>query len=247
VLGFVALAGCAGSSDAGEKASVESRLVGRSLEQIVIAPAPGRPLLVLLHGRSSSAAKLLDLGLEKELARLGKHAPAVVLVDGGDHSYYHDRADGRWGAYVIREAIPAAIRASKADGARVAIGGISMGGFGALDLARLYPSRFCAVGGHSAALWRKGGETPAGAFDDAADFARHDLFADPLRPGTRVWLDVGRDDPFHDAGVAYASLLRRNGADVQLHVWPGDHSSGYWRRHLRAYLAFYVDALAHCP
>jgi len=50
-----------------------------------------------------------------------------------------------------------------------------MGGFGALDLARLAPSRFCAVGAHSAALWFSGGETPAGAFDDAADFERHDL------------------------------------------------------------------------
>jgi S-formylglutathione hydrolase FrmB len=49
-----------------------------------------------------------------------------------------------------------------------------VGGFGAYDLARLNPGRFCAVGGHSPALWRSGGETAPGAVDDAEDFARHD-------------------------------------------------------------------------
>ena len=135
-------------------------------------------------------------GSGKELERLGPRAPAVLLVDGGDHSYYHDRRDGPWGEYVFREAIPAALERLRADPDRVAIGGISMGGFGALDLARLHPGRFCAVGGHSPALWRTGGETPAGAFDDAEDFSRHDLFdgskarprrgLDRRRPGRSV-------------------------------------------------------------
>src|SRR6185437_613719 len=84
------------------------------------------------------------------------------------------------------------------------IGGISMGGFGALDLARLAPRRFCAVGGHSAAPWRSGGETPVGAFDDAGDFARYDVVGIARRhprlfENARVWLDVGTDDPFRSA------------------------------------------------
>lgn len=35
------------------------------------------------------------------------------------------------------------------------------------DLAMLHPGRFCAVGGHSPALWFDGGETAPGAFDSA--------------------------------------------------------------------------------
>ena len=50
-----------------------------------------------------------------------------------------------------------------------------MGGFGALDLARHDPSRFCAVGGHSAAVWTTAGATARGAFDDAEDVARHGI------------------------------------------------------------------------
>jgi S-formylglutathione hydrolase FrmB len=63
----------------------------------------------------------------------------------------------------------------------VAIGGISMGGFGALNLARLDPRRFCAVGGHSAALWASGADSAAGAFDDAADFSRNDVIGTATR------------------------------------------------------------------
>jgi S-formylglutathione hydrolase FrmB len=53
--------------------------------------------------------------------------------------------------------IPEVVKRFGADGRRVAIGGISMGGFGAYDIARLNPGRFCAVAGHSPALWRTGG------------------------------------------------------------------------------------------
>ena len=238
--------GCGGGGDM-ERLPVDSDLLGQTLEQGVYDPGEaGRPLLVLLHGRGSDPLDVWTLGLRAGLEQLGSRAPAVLIVDGGDHSYYHDRRDGRWGEYVIREAIPAALRQLRADPKRIAIGGISMGGFGALDLARLHPSRFCAVGGHSPALWRTGGETPAGAFDDAEDFARHDLFGDPARGRAPVWIDVGTDDPFLDAARGYAQLLQRHGRQVTLHVTAGGHDRVYWKRHLDEYLRFYADALARC-
>jgi S-formylglutathione hydrolase FrmB len=245
VLAALLLGGC-GAAEL-ERLQVESSLLGRGLEQGVYDPGePGRPLLVLLHGRGSEPDDVWTLGLAGELERLGDRAPAVLLVNGGDHSYFHDRRDGRWGTYVLEEAIPAALRRLRADPARVAIGGISMGGFGAFDLARLHPDRFCAVGGHSPAVWRTGGETPAGAFDDAEDFARHDLFGGPYRGRASAWIDVGRDDPFHDAATAYGRLLREHGRSVALHVWPGGHDRDYWKAHLRQYLAFYANALERC-
>jgi S-formylglutathione hydrolase FrmB len=174
-----------------------------------------------------------------------------VLVDGGAASYYHDRASGPWGTYVVKEAIPAAVARLDADPDRVAIGGESTGGFGALDLARLWPGRFCAVGAHSAALWRTGGETPAGAFDDAEDFARHDLFGAvdstaSLYGYTPMWFDVGSIDPFRTADTSLAQLITSKGGNVVLHVWPGSHGDAYWRSHMEAYIAFYADALARC-
>ena len=231
--------------------SVDSELLGESLEQIAVLPAGGevRPLLVLLHGRGSEPDQWLSDELFAELRRLGPTAPAVAIVAGGE-SYYHDRSDGPWGSYVLDEAIPAALERTGADSGRVAIGGISMGGFGALDLARIAPRRFCAVGGHSPAVWRSGGETPLGAFDDAEDFARHDLFVaagngEPFGRGA-VWLDSGQDDPFVEATRGLARELRRAGATVQLRVWPGGHQGDYWRRHTPDYLRFYAQQLSLC-
>jgi poly(3-hydroxybutyrate) depolymerase len=231
-----------------QRFTLESRLLHRRLHEILVLPdAKPRTLLVFLHGRSSAPADTLSDAFFKGLNALGSRAPAVLLADGGDHSYWHDRSDGPWGSYVLREAIPAGLARSGADPHRVAIGGVSMGGFGALDLARIAPRRFCAVGGHSAALWFQGGDTPAGAFDDAADFARHDVLASarsrsPYR--APVWLDVGTGDPFREADTALARALRADGAAVTFHVWPGAHGPTYWRRHMAAYLRFYAGACA---
>jgi enterochelin esterase-like enzyme len=228
--------------------TVHSALVHRDLHEILVSPGGdrrNRALLVFLHGRSSAPDSNLRQPLFDALHDLGARAPVVLLADGGDHSYWHDRRDGKWGTSVLREVIPAALSRSHADPGRVAIGGISMGGFGALDLARLAPRRFCAVGAHSAALWFRGADTPAGAFDDAEDFARHDLirFA-----GTRalypseVWIDVGRQDPFLQAETALARELRSRGTRVRLVIHAGGH--GGWSGRMGEYLRFYAAACA---
>lgn len=248
VLAVLALAGCGGARTT--HLTLKSKLLRRSIEQSVVLPpgnSKGRPLLLLLHGRSSHPDDLDSHQLHDQLKRLGDRAPIVVLVNGGDHSYYHDRADGKWGSYVLREVIPTVARRYHADSTRVAIGGFSMGGFGALDIARLAPGRFCAVGGHSAALWGSGGETPAGAYDDAEDFERHDVIGaargnSRLYGRTRVWLDVGTEDPFLHANSELAHLLR----GATFHVWNGVHGPSYWWPHLDDYLSFYASALQHC-
>jgi S-formylglutathione hydrolase FrmB len=234
--------------------NIASRFVHRSLPVVAVVPAGGgngrRPLLVFLHGKGGDENSELDDAMFAALARLGPRAPDVVFPYAGSDSYWHNRTGGDWGAYVLREVIPQAIRRLHADPRRVAIGGISMGGFGALNLARLVPQRFCAVGGHSAALWASGGETAAGAFDDAEDFARNDVIGaarvhDPYR-GMAVWLDVGTEDPFRATDTRLAAELRRDGQRVQFHVGPGGHDGSYWSAHWNNYLRFYAAALARC-
>ena len=228
--------------------TLRSALVHRDLHEILVLPAGGcrgKELLVFLHGRSSPPGSNLRQPLFDALHDLGRQAPAVLLADGGDHSYWHDRRDGSWGRSVLREAIPAALARSHAEGHRVAIGGISMGGFGALDLARVAPTKFCAVGAHSAALWFRGADTPSGAFDDAQDFDRHDLlrFA---RARTLyhvpVWIDVGRADPFLQADTALARELLAHGTHVRLVVHGGGHSG--WSARMGEYVRFYARACA---
>lgn len=149
----------------------------------------------------------------------------IAFPDGGEHSYWHNRPEGGWGRYVMREVIPTVSRRFGIDPHRVAIGGISMGGFGAYDLALLHPGRFCAVGGHSPALWFEGGETAPGAFESAADFERNDVVGmvrgnPDAFAGIRVWNDSGDEDPFRGYDEGFVEYLRGNGADLSAHSWP---------------------------
>jgi poly(3-hydroxybutyrate) depolymerase len=235
--------------------TVHSHFVGRDLVEVAAIPGGAsdspRPLLVFLHGRGGHPGDFFQDEFYAELARLGSRAPIVVQLDGGNHSYWHDRRGGRWGRYVLREAIPAAVRLLGADPKRVAIGGISMGGYGAFDLARRSRRRFCAVGGHSPAFWLSAGQTAPGAFDDAQDFARHDVYGfvrSRRRPyGTvPLWIDHGDRDPFSPYDAEVVRALRADGSDLTSHVWPGEHETAYWRAHTAAYLRFYADALARC-
>jgi S-formylglutathione hydrolase FrmB len=243
--------------------ALPSKLFGRRVDEVGIVP-PGderRALLVLLHGRhdrprrasvntsKSGPASMLSNALLTGLAQLGERAPIVVLVNGGKHSWYHDRRDGRWASMILDEAIPDAVRRFHARADRIAIGGISMGGYGALHLAALRPHEFCAVGGHSAALYESFAASAPVAFDNAADFARNNIFRAARQgrfDGLPVWIDGGVSDPFFDADAAFVSLLQGRGVQVSYHVWPGGHTASYWNAHMAEYLRFYVSALSQC-
>jgi S-formylglutathione hydrolase FrmB len=236
---------------------IRSQAVGRRLGVNVIVPAKTkprdeRPLLVFLHGRGGSDDTFVgNEAVYEGLAKLGRTAPIVAFPDGGDHSYWHDRREGKWGRYVMREVIPQVEKRFGTDPHAVAVGGISMGGFGAYDLALLHPNRFCAVGGHSPALWFDGGETAPGAFDGAADFDRNDVVGmvrgnPDAFVGMRVWNDYGDADPFRVDDEGFVDYLRADGADLSAHTWSGGHDGSYWTRHWPAYLRFYANSLASC-
>ncbi len=235
---------------------VESQAVGRELGVNVIvpphvAPRGDRPLLVYLHGRGGYEGTFNDAVFRGLPSLHGHRGVVVAFPAGGVHGYWHNRRDGDWDSYVVDEAIPLVVRRFGIDPQRIAIGGISMGGFGAFDIALHHPGRFCAVGGHSPALWFDGSETAPGAFDDAADFERNDVVGtvenDPEAFGNaHVWIDYGTEDPFRVYDEGFASAMEAGNADFTSHSWPGAHEGGYWDAHWPAYQQFYIHALEHC-
>jgi S-formylglutathione hydrolase FrmB len=235
---------------------VKSKAVGRDLGvNVIVPPNPGpreeRSLLVFLHGRGGYEGTFNDAVFRGLPSLHGRRGPIVAFPAGGVHGYWHDRADGDWGKWVMDEVIPLVVRRFGVDPERLAIGGISMGGFGAYDLALKYPGRFCAVGGHSPALWFDGSETAPGAFDSAADFERNDVVEmvqnDPGAFGdARIWNDYGDEDPFRVYDEGFVEALQAGDADLSAHSWPGAHEGGYWDSHWPAYQRFYVNSLAHC-
>lgn len=211
----------------------------------------GRPLLVLIAGRDQPLDALLDKSFYASLAALGLRAPNVVFVAVDRDSQVHDRDDSTWGTYVLTEAIPEAVKQTGADPKRVALGGFDDGGFGALDLARSEPARFCAVGAHSPEIWKRFGDARPGSFDDATDFARHDLLkvaaAGQYPDVGPIRIDVGVDDLQRPEVAQLAAALRATGHSVDYHELAGRSSTTLWRNNSGNLLRFYASALLSCP
>jgi S-formylglutathione hydrolase FrmB len=237
--------------------TLSSEEVGAELSTSVIVPEGAgdraRPLLVFLHGLGGDDRSFTaDPALLDALAELGPRAPVVAFPDGGT-SFWYDRPSGDWGDYVVREVIPEVARRAGADPRRVAIGGISMGGFGAYQLGMEHPNRFCGVGGHSPALWlsfEESSDFPE-AFDDAGAFAENDLIGtaqeDPGPFGeTPVWADTGSEDWFLPGFRAFRAALEAGDTDLTAREWPGGHDLAYWDSHWDSYLRFYARTLAEC-
>ena len=235
--------------------ALESELLGDELPVRVVVPRGARDgrrsLLVFLHGRGDAETSYLDDEMFRGLAQQGGRAPVVAFPRADPDSYWHDSDSGEWGSYVLDELVPELVKRFDIEPERVALGGISMGGFGAFDIARQDPDLFCAVGGHSPAVWTAGEERAPGAFDDDADFEAHDVISlvgppsSPLR-GKRVWVDVGNEDPFAEANDELVRALRESGARVGYRSWPGAHESAYWDANWERYMRFYATALKQC-
>ena len=234
---------------------IESELLERTMSSRVVVP-PGaapkdRPLVVFLHGRGEDERSYLIEPMFEALSDLRSRAPVIVFPSGGDSSYWHDRESGAWGSYVLDEVIPDVVERFDIDPDQIAIGGISMGGFGAFDIARLEPERFCATAGHSPVIWETTSETADGAFDNAEDFERNDVITvagsepNPY-DGMRVWLDAGDDDPFLAGDQAFEQALRTSGVSPIVSRSAGGHDSDYWNDNWEEYLGFYARALAAC-
>jgi enterochelin esterase-like enzyme len=227
-------------------------------------PSARFPVLYMLHGMGGSNWEWQGLGLfgaADELIAAGEIDPLVIVLPQGDQAYWFDHADGNaYGAYVARDVVAEVDRRYRTVPAREAraVGGLSMGSMGALQLAINYPAVFGAVGGHGLTLRdfasmasHLGEELGSRWLGDEARYAAFDPLrlyrerADVARE-LDIWLDVGADDAhWRPAAAAFHEQLLRDGVAHEWHVLPGDHDPGqYQRTHAREYLRFYGSALA---
>lgn len=220
--------------------AMAGRQVGWSLLRPPGSGSDRLPVCVVLHGRGGTWRSAYDrLALTRELPRASRATTpfAVATVDGGEHGYYHPRSDGTdAGAMVVDELLPL-LEGHHVRTDRLALMGWSMGGYGSLRLAELLGrSRVAGVAADSPALWTEPGASAPGAFDDAEDFRRQDVFARRSRlAGIPVRIVIGQDDPFVAATRAFASGV----PDLAgLHVSSGGHDRTFWRRTAAGQLAF---------
>ncbi len=237
-------------------------------------------VVYLLHGLGDNHHAWPRLGKIKptldRLIHTGKLSPVIVVMPDAASSWYVNdlRSDGNGRVFdAFRTDLIAAVDARYPTAAcrqGRAIGGLSMGGYGALLLGFARPHRYAAVFSLSGAVFaenlsadRERRKFLAGLFrgvhgEPIRDerLAEWNIF-DRLKPVTagestpQVWLSAGDDDFFPSivsGTVRVFQILQRAKIPAELRVDDAAHHWSYWRRSVAPALTWASDKLsAACP
>jgi enterochelin esterase-like enzyme len=149
-----------------ERSVFHSAALGREMPYTVYVPSGydesthnRYPTLYMLHGMGGHNTEWEGYGLLQSadsLIAAGEIDPIIIVLPQGDQSYWVDWADGgpAWGLYVARDLVDHVDLQFRtvADPTGRAVGGLSMGAHGALQLGLRYPRVFGIVGAHSPSL-----------------------------------------------------------------------------------------------
>jgi len=238
-------------------------LGGRKQEAYVYLPSgyaqhPHRryPVLYLLHGfpgRPLAFLQTVQMGvIDDALTATHKAKPLILVMPFGSTGTFTDeewvngvQPGNDWATFVARDlvrAVDARYRTIRSARGR-AIGGLSEGGYGAIDIVLHHPREFSVVESWS------GYERPDKirsifgvhlgglAANDPRLLVRK--VAPTLRQlGTYVWFYSGSTDPLHVQNVAFARELSSLGVSHHFFLVYGGHNWALWRDNARAaYLA----------
>jgi S-formylglutathione hydrolase FrmB len=275
---FFPVAALASAAGRAECRSMPSRILGRPVAYCVLLPpsfdvekARRYPVLYFLHGLGENEQTLVNFGgmnLVEDLREQGEVGEFIIATADGDSSFYINSRDGRqrYEDFFVQEFMPFIETMYRGREGRKyrGIGGVSMGGYGALRLAFRYPQKFGSVSAHSAALLEK---LPAATIADSRAAARTRIlggvFGSPpdrefwernspftlARNGARlaglkIYFDCGMEDDygFNAGAQELHDLLKSRGIPHEFHLYPGGHNWSYVAEHLGASFEFHSRA-----
>jgi enterochelin esterase-like enzyme len=214
------------------------------------------PTLYLLHGvggpAGSGVEEWLGYALTEDLDRLlalGLIEPMLVVLPSGAQGYWMNHADGgpQWADFVAADLVAHVDATFRTDPRREkrAVGGLSMGRHGALQLALNFPEVFAVAGAHSPTI--RPFEATPDFFGDQQWFAQYDplslIKSSDVARRIAFWIDVGYEDIWRSGAEAAALALEAKRAPVTYKVLEGEHEGWYWELYLPEYLSFYSQAL----
>ena len=239
----------------------------------VLLPSVGRPpfaALYLLHGLMGDSMTWLR---HSRLEWYVRELPLVVVLPDGYRGFYTNNEQGPDYARHCGEELPGFIeRTFPVQSARHAraIGGFSMGGYGALRVGLGYPERFCSVHSHSGALLRMNLDLSARQARGDPVFRRNppEFFAelqrifgrrfvgtrhDPIalvgrarrrhRRLPRILIDCGTEDSLLGGNRDFHRELEELHVPHLYREFPGGHDWDYWDLHIREALSFHAGSL----
>ena len=134
------------------------------------------------------------------------------------------------------------------------IGGLSMGGYGALRVGLGRPDLFASVNSHSGALWRGStnqkmdndefvrvlGRKPMGTDHDLLNLAEARKKAGNM---PRLLMDVGTEDFLLEENRNYHQALEKLKIEHTYREFPGAHTWDYWDEHVQEAIEFHCKNL----
>lgn len=234
-------------------------LGGRHQETYVYLP-PGYashpheryPVLYLLHGipgRPLAFIQTVQMGVvEDTLTTLDRARPLILVMPFGSTGSFTDKewANGvgpgnGWGTFVTRDLVryvDAHYRAVATRAGR-AIGGLSEGGYGAINLALQHPRLYSVVESWSGYVKPDPLRSIFGA--KLQLLARNDptlrlprVAPELRRLGTYFWLYSGTEDRYRVQNRSFAQRLTRLGIPNLFFESHGGHNWALWRKHASA-------------
>lgn len=237
-----------------------SNVLAKQVAATVIVPTQSPPwsTYYLLHGRSDDHSTWYRRTRLEGYAEQLNLPLLIVMPDGFRGFYTRNERGPDYAKYIGDEVVGVVERTfnvKKTRGAR-AIGGLSMGGYGALRIGLGFPDRFCSINSHSGALMRGSrslrdvggkspsdeellifGENPVGTDHDLLALARRCKRAGKL---PKLLIDCGTEDFLLEDNRAFHAALRKERIPHVYAEHPGAHTWDYWDEHVRTALKFHA-------
>ena len=214
------------------------------------------PLVILLHGVFGShwawAMKGGAFHTTASLIETKEISPMIIATpsDGlwGDGSAYlphHEKDFSRWIVEEVPTAVNELVKSMGYGIQKVFIGGLSMGGFGAMYLGSMYPSIFSGISAHSSLTntQHMHGFVEEEWTDQQLHFHLGDIIIrqkDSLPP---LRFDCGKEDELFKANQSLHMQLKDAGIPHTYEELEGGHSWSYWEEYLPKSLLFFEQIL----
>lgn len=190
------------------------------------------PVLYLIHGQTFNDDQWPRLGVQAaadQLIQSGKTPPFLVVMP-REKDTFSDIYAASFSRDVISGLIPwvDAKYPTCTERACRAIGGLSRGGAWALHLGLTQWRFFGEIGLHS---------TPP--FQSDPTFVPIWLRDIPTGQRPRIYMDIGKNDPFLSYASQLDKLLTALNIPHEWNVFDGTHEEAYWSAHIVEYLEWY--------
>jgi len=246
----------------------QSESLGRSMKYRIILPAGydreshRYPVLYLLHGLGGDYT---DWETKTRIDEYARHYRLIIVMPDAGNSWYTNSSGNpknKFEDYIAKDLvreIDGRYRTLKLRSARF-IGGLSMGGYGALKFGLKYPQMFSFAASFSGAfsMVRTGlplnGNWPKGAVDEFNEIfgpdgsetrtaneietiiAKSDSKAAPF-----LYFDSGTEDALLTSNREIGALLQKAGFRFEYRERPGRHEWIYWDHQIREMLRLLAE------